>query len=111
MSPLGRGGQKFLDRCVTKVSELRARFPGIDIEVDGGVGPKTVGVCADAGTLWPIRWETLVPKRSDTTCYLAEGSNVIVAGTAIFGAEDPGNVITTLKSTINQAQDKIAAGA
>lgn len=46
----GRGGQKFLDRCVPKVAELRARFPEIDIEVDGGVGPKTIGVCADAGT-------------------------------------------------------------
>jgi len=83
----GKGGQKFLDRCVPKVSELRARFPDKDIEVDGGVGPKTIGVCADAG------------------------SNVIVAGTAIFGAEDPENVITTLKSTVNQAQDKIAAKA
>jgi len=83
----GKGGQKFLDRCVPKVSELRARFPDKDIEVDGGVGPKTIAACADAG------------------------SNVIVAGTAIFGAEDPENVITTLKTTVNQAQDKIAAGA
>jgi len=83
----GKGGQKFLDRCVPKVSELRARFPDKDIEVDGGVGPKTIGACADAG------------------------SNVIVAGTAVFGAEDPENVITTLKTTVNRAQDKIAAGA
>jgi ribulose-phosphate 3-epimerase len=45
----GRGGQKFLERCVPKVSELRARFPEKDIEVDGGVGPKTIDVCADAG--------------------------------------------------------------
>ena len=46
---LGRGGQKFIERCVPKVSELRARFPDKDIEVDGGVGPKTVDVCAEAG--------------------------------------------------------------
>ena len=46
---IGRGGQKFLERCVPKVSELRARFPEKDIEVDGGVGPKTIDVCADAG--------------------------------------------------------------
>ncbi|PPQ70999.1 hypothetical protein CVT26_014261 [Gymnopilus dilepis] len=45
----GRGGQKFIEKCVPKVAELRARFPEKDIEVDGGVGPKTVGVCADAG--------------------------------------------------------------
>jgi ribulose-phosphate 3-epimerase len=46
---LGRGGQKFIERCVPKVSELRARFPAKDIEVDGGVGPKTVEACAEAG--------------------------------------------------------------
>ena len=45
----GRGGQKFLARCVPKVAELRARFPDKDIEVDGGVGPSTIDVCADAG--------------------------------------------------------------
>ncbi|KAF9270181.1 ribulose-5-phosphate 3-epimerase [Marasmius fiardii PR-910] len=79
----GRGGQKFLDRCVPKVAELRARFPEKDIEVDGGVGPKTIDVCAEAG------------------------SNVIVAGTAIFGAEDPKAVIKTLKDTVNTAQAKL----
>ncbi len=47
----GRGGQKFLERCVPKVAELRARFPDKDIEVDGGVGPKTIDVCANAGEL------------------------------------------------------------
>lgn len=45
----GRGGQKFIERCVPKVAELRARFPDKDIEVDGGVGPKTIGACAQAG--------------------------------------------------------------
>jgi len=45
----GRGGQKFLERCVPKVAELRSRFPKKDIEVDGGVGPKTVDTCARAG--------------------------------------------------------------
>ncbi|KAI0814894.1 ribulose-5-phosphate 3-epimerase [Irpex lacteus] len=81
----GRGGQKFLERCVPKVSDLRARFPEKDIEVDGGVGPKTIDVCADAG------------------------SNVIVAGTAIFNDPQPDNVITILKETVNKAQAKIAA--
>jgi ribulose-phosphate 3-epimerase len=45
----GRGGQKFLERCVPKIAELRSRFPDKDIEVDGGVGPKTVDVCSHAG--------------------------------------------------------------
>jgi len=81
----GRGGQKFLHRCVPKVSELRTRFPDKDIEVDGGVGPKTIDVCAEAG------------------------SNVIVAGTAIFNATEPENVIAVLKSTVDAAQAKLAA--
>jgi ribulose-phosphate 3-epimerase len=38
-----------MDRCVPKVAQLRARFPDKDIEVDGGVSPKTIGVCAEAG--------------------------------------------------------------
>jgi len=80
----GRGGQKFIERCVPKVAALRARFPDKDIEVDGGVSPKTVGVCADAG------------------------SNVIVAGTAIFGAEDPETVIKQLKEVVNIAQARFA---
>ncbi|KAG1881555.1 ribulose-5-phosphate 3-epimerase [Suillus tomentosus] len=80
----GRGGQKFLERCVPKVAELRARFPEKDIEVDGGVGPKTIDVCADAG------------------------SNVIVAGTAIFNAPNPEDVITSLKTTVNTAQARFS---
>lgn len=81
----GYGGQKFLERCVPKVTELRQRFPDKDIEVDGGVGPKTVDQCAEAG------------------------SNVIVAGTAIFAASDPADVIATLKASVNAAQAKIQA--
>lgn len=46
---IGRGGQKFLERCVPKVAELRQRFPQKDIEVDGGVGPNTVDACTHAG--------------------------------------------------------------
>ncbi|KAG6862403.1 hypothetical protein C0995_011843 [Termitomyces sp. Mi166 len=79
----GRGGQKFIERCVSKVAELRARFPDKDIEVDGGVGPKTIDVCAEAG------------------------SNVIVAGTAIFNAANPEEVIATLKASVNAAQAKV----
>ncbi|KAJ6575004.1 ribulose-5-phosphate 3-epimerase [Mycena capillaripes] len=81
----GRGGQKFLDRCVPKVAALRARFPDKDIEVDGGVGPKTIDACAHAG------------------------SNVIVAGTAIFGAPNPDEVIASLKATVATAQAKLSS--
>jgi len=76
----GQGGQKFKSECLPKVSELRARFPHKDIEVDGGVTPTTVHDCA------------------------AAGSNVIVAGTAIFESEDPETVIGLFKKAIHSAQ-------
>jgi len=76
----GQGGQKFKHNCVPKVKELRVRFPSKDIEVDGGVTPNTIGECAEAG------------------------SNVIVAGTAIFESEDPAKVIAGFKKVIQTAQ-------
>lgn len=72
----GRGGQAFMEECVVKVKELRERFPEKDIQVDGGVGPKTVKPCAEAG------------------------SNVIVAGTAVFGSPQPGAVIKEMKEIV-----------
>ncbi|KAL7007512.1 RIBULOSE-phosphate 3-epimerase [Cystobasidiomycetes sp. EMM_F5] len=76
----GAGGQKFMEECIPKVSELRARFPTKDIQVDGGVGPKTIKPCADAG------------------------SNVIVAGTAVFGAPQPKEVIEQLRRAVDEAR-------
>ena len=38
------------------------------------------------------------------------GSNVIVAGTAIFNDAQPDKVIQVLKDAVNTAQAKIAAG-
>lgn len=37
---------------VPKVQELRTRFPSKNIQVDGGVGPGTIGCCARAGQLY-----------------------------------------------------------
>jgi len=97
-----------LDRCVPKVAELRQRFPDKDIEVDGGIGPKTIDVCADAGWFfWPQITEC--PMQKISTGLFSAGSNVIVAGTAIFGAENPEQVITILKSAVNTAQTKFSA--
>lgn len=45
----GRGGQKFMPECLEKVKELRERFPGKNIQVDGGVGPGNACQCAQAG--------------------------------------------------------------
>ena len=46
----GRGGQKFMPECLKKVEELRSRFPGKNIQVDGGVGAGNACQCAQAGT-------------------------------------------------------------
>lgn len=79
----GAGGQKFMKECMPKVAELRARFPDLDVEVDGGVGPKTIDRCADAG------------------------ANIIVAGTAIFNHSSPKDVIKFLRTRCDEAQERI----
>ena len=61
-----------------KVSALRQRYPDLDIEVDGGLSPSTIDEAAKAG------------------------ANQIVAGSAVFKAEDPCQVIATLKRSIEK---------
>ena len=63
-----------------KVSALRKRYPNLDIEVDGGLGPATIDQAADAG------------------------ANVIVAGSAVFGAKDPADVIRQLREAVERSQ-------
>lgn len=69
----GFGGQKFMEHIMDKVAEARALYPKLAIEVDGGISPKTVAKAVTAG------------------------ANVLVAGSAIFGAEDAKTVIDTLR--------------
>ena len=38
----GFGGQKFMGDMMEKVAFIRDKFPGLDIEVDGGVGPGNI---------------------------------------------------------------------
>ena len=45
----GWGGQKFISETLGKVSRLRAAFPKLTIEVDGGIDPETIGTAAKAG--------------------------------------------------------------
>jgi len=74
----GFGGQKFMASELPKVQALRERYPELNIEVDGGLGPGTIEQAADAG------------------------ANVIVAGSAVFGAENPSQVIQLLRDAVNK---------
>jgi ribulose-phosphate 3-epimerase len=63
----GWGGQAFLPASISKLARLRALIGDRPaIEVDGGIDADTAGACARAG------------------------ATVFVAGSAVFGADDPG---------------------
>jgi len=75
----GFGGQKFMSNMMPKVRHLRQRYPNLNIEVDGGVGPATIQECAQAG------------------------ANMIVSGTAVVRSDDPSQVINELKMAVDKA--------
>ncbi|KAK5144175.1 RIBULOSE-phosphate 3-epimerase [Rachicladosporium monterosium] len=74
----GFGGQKFMPDMMPKVEALRKRYPNLNIEVDGGLSEKTIDTAANAG------------------------ANVIVAGSAVFGAQDPADVIAKLREAVEK---------
>ncbi|KAM6549607.1 hypothetical protein CsatB_021283 [Cannabis sativa] len=76
----GFGGQKFMPEMMDKVRTLRKKYPALDIEVDGGLGPSTIEMAASAG------------------------ANCIVAGSSVFGAPEPDKVISLLRNSVQQAQ-------
>lgn len=74
----GFGGQKFIPSALDKLREIRAIIKesgkDVDLEIDGGITAENVGLVKEAG------------------------ANVIVAGSAIFKAENRAEMITKLKS-------------
>jgi ribulose-phosphate 3-epimerase len=80
----GFGGQKFMPDMMTKVNTLRKKFPQLDIQVDGGLGPSTIQQAATAG------------------------ANCIVAGSSVFGAQDPAGVISDLRNGVEGAQASLS---
>jgi ribulose-phosphate 3-epimerase len=62
----GWGGQAFIRNQLDKIRRVRAMVgDGVPVEVDGGVNAETAAECAEAGATW------------------------FVAGSAIFGSDDP----------------------
>ena len=45
----GFGGQKFMTDMMPKVVSLRQQYPGLDIEVDGGLSPATIEIASKVG--------------------------------------------------------------
>jgi ribulose-phosphate 3-epimerase len=86
----GFGGQRFIDAVVPKIEALRAEITrrGLktDLEVDGGVAPDTVARV------------------------VAAGANVLVAGSAVFGAPggDYRGAIEALRAGAATARAKLA---
>jgi len=76
----GFGGQKFMEDMMPKVKELRKRHPHLNIEVDGGLSPSTIDHASCAG------------------------ANMIVAGSSVFSSDNPTEVITNLKNSVNKAK-------
>ena len=70
----GFSGQSFMDMS-EKIRDLRAKKESLDIQVDGGVGKETAKKVVDAG------------------------ANILVAGSAVFGKEDPAKAIEEITST------------
>lgn len=73
----GFGGQPFIEHSLKKIAELRKLIDSTDskaiIEVDGGVNDRNCGALAQAGT------------------------DMVVAGSYVFGASDPLAAILSLK--------------
>lgn len=45
----GWGGQRLIEECLHKVRALREAAPALDIQVDGGIDPTTIGRAWEAG--------------------------------------------------------------
>jgi ribulose-phosphate 3-epimerase len=80
----GFGGQQFLDLVLPKVRRARELISasGLEIwlQVDGGVAPETIERCAEAG------------------------ADTFVAGSAVFGAEDPDAMVRQLREQATAAR-------
>jgi len=84
----GFGGQKFLDVVLPKIRRTRQlidRHGGsVWLQIDGGVAADTIERCAEAG------------------------ADVFVAGSAVYGAEDPDRAVQALRAQAEAAVARFA---
>ena len=79
----GFGGQKFMMDMMSKVSRTRAIIGSrpIWLQVDGGISLETIEIAVDAG------------------------ADTFVAGSAVFKAQDPAAMVTSLRELANSVAD------
>jgi ribulose-phosphate 3-epimerase len=81
----GFGGQSFLDIMLPKIRRTRQLIDkhGLELwlQVDGGVSASTIERCADAG------------------------ADVFVAGSAVYGADDPAAAVAALRAQAREATE------
>ncbi len=83
----GWGGQPFIAGSEERIRRLRARAgDGVAIEVDGGIDARTAGPCA------------------------AAGATTFVAGSAIFGSDDPASAFREISAAAGCGQPYPAEG-
>jgi ribulose-phosphate 3-epimerase len=77
----GFGGQRFIERALVKLREVRAlideRNPDCDLEVDGGIGMENIERAVDAG------------------------ATMLIAGNSIYGAPDPAAALRDMRARID----------
>ena len=82
----GFGGQSYIKEVNEKIQTIRqmaeSENPELDIEVDGGIGKDTIGM--------PVGY----------------GANILVAGSSVFGAENPKEAIKELYELALQEAEK-----
>ena len=70
----GFGGQAFIPEVRDAIRATRARFPALDIQVDGGIG------------------------RDTAPAVVADGANRLVCGSAFFNDADPAAFVRALEA-------------
>ena len=78
----GDYGSEFLPEALDKVRSLRKKRPDLDLEVDGGIGPKTIKQVQEAGT------------------------NMFVSGSYIVKSNDIQGAIDTLENILRGEHDQ-----
>ena len=82
----GFGGQEFIPELLDKVrlarQHIRAGHLRLFVEVDGGISMDTITAAAEAG------------------------ADVFVAGTAVYGADDPGKAVEALRVKAREAMSR-----